>query len=119
LTGRIRLRVRAPTGARLIVSYAEVLTPCGDLWTEALRTARQTDEYICSGETPSELYEPYFSVLGFRYTRISLSQGKLDRSSIEAIAIWADMELTGEFSCSYLHLNQLQSNIVCRSAPTF
>ena len=45
LTGWLRIAAESPAGARIRVRHAEVLAADGSLYTENLRTARQTDEY--------------------------------------------------------------------------
>lgn len=114
VSGKVRMKVRARPGSRVVVTHAEAVSADGALWRDGLRTARATDEYICAGEGRWEHVEPTFSVHGFRYAQVNLtdSEGDLDSESLEAVAYWADMEQTGSFSCSDERLNRLQSNIV-------
>jgi len=118
-SGRARLRARGAPGARVVVTHAEVCTPSGDLWRDGLRTARATDEYLLEGTGDWEHLEPYFSVHGFRFARIDATRAEVDPASIEAVAVWADMEPLGSFSCSDPRLNRLQENIIWSARSNF
>ena len=74
--GWVRLRVDGPAGTAIRVRHGEVLSGDGSLYTENLRTARQTDEYVL-GEGAAVL-EPRFTLHGFRYAEITGYPGDLD-----------------------------------------
>ncbi len=61
--------------------------------------------YICKGAEIEE-YTPHFSVFGFRYV---LVQG-IEDADFEAIAVYSDMEETGDFKCSNPLINKLVEN---------
>ncbi|SDR72877.1 family 78 glycoside hydrolase catalytic domain [Actinopolymorpha singaporensis] len=112
LVGWVRLRVRGQAGTRLLLRHAEVLDHRGELYVEALRDARATDEYVLRGDPDGEVFEPRFTVHGFRYAEIVGLQGDLDPADVQAKVVFADMEQIGTFECSDPRLNQLQHNIV-------
>jgi len=110
LVGWVALDVVAGKGDRVVVRHAEALSSDGGLYLDNLRSARQSDEYLCSGG-PTHL-EPLFSVHGFRYAEVVGLSVPLDAGAVLARVAYADMEQTGDFSCSDRRLGQLQSNIV-------
>ncbi len=63
--------------------------------------------YICRGEDAEE-YAPHFAVFGFRY---ALVEGIApENAEFEAVAVYSDMEETGDFQCSNELINQLVRN---------
>lgn len=112
LVGWLRLRVRGEAGARLLFRHAEVLDHRGELYVEALRGARATDEYILRGDPEGEVFEPRFTVHGFRYAEVVGHPGGLLEDDVTALVAYADMDQIGDLRCSDARLNQLQHNIV-------
>lgn len=111
LVGWVRLRLRGAAGTHVVMRFAEVLDHRGELYTEALRGARATDEYFLAG-TGDETFEPRFTVHGFRYAAVYGYPGEITADDIRALVVYADMERTGSFSCSDARLNKLAENIV-------
>ena len=109
LTGWLRIAVDGFTGASVRVRHAEVLNPDGSLYTENLRTARQTDEFALDGG-PTVL-EPRFTLHGFRYAEITGYPGDLAAADIVARVAHSDIAPTGSFSSSSEWLNRLFRNI--------
>jgi len=105
LTGWVRVKVEGPAGTSVRVRHGEVLSPDGGLYTENLRTARQTDEYLTSGG-PGVL-EPRFTLHGFRYAEISGYPGDLDPADVTASVVHSDIKPAGTFSSSEVWLDQL------------
>lgn len=110
LVGWVRVRLRGSAGDRIVIRHAEVLQANGELYTEALRSAVNTDEYIFRGDADGEVFEPQFTVHGFRYAEIYGDHGGLD--DIVARVAFSAMEPTGDFRCSNPALDRLQQNIV-------
>ena len=110
LAGRVRFNVKGNAGERVKIRHAEILDKEGNFYTENLRSAKCTDEYILKGEG-IETYEPIFTFHGYRYVCIDEYPGEVNLENFEAIAIYSDMEPIGKFSCSDALINQLQSNI--------
>lgn len=61
--------------------------------------------YICKGGEMEE-YTPHFAVFGFRY---ALVEG-IEDADFTAIAVYSDMEQTGDFKCSSELINRLVEN---------
>ena len=69
------------------------------------RAEFQEITYICKG-AEKEDYTPHFAVFGFRY---ALVEG-IEDADFEAIAVYSDMEETGDFRCSNELINKLVEN---------
>jgi alpha-L-rhamnosidase len=109
LVGWVRVRTHGSAGDSLVISHAEVLDKAGNFYTENLRKARARDTYILQGG--EETFEPHFTFHGFRFIRIEGLKGNIDPADFTAFALYSDMPVTGEFSCSNPLVNQLQHNI--------
>ena len=69
------------------------------------RAEFQEITYICKGAEIEE-YTPHFAVFGFRYTLVA----GIEDADFEAIAVYSDMEETGDFHCSNDLINKLVEN---------
>jgi alpha-L-rhamnosidase len=110
LVGRVRLTVRgAGFGQRITLRHAEILD--GDeLYVANLRRATATDVYVAGGDA-TEVFEPRFTVHGFRYLEVSGYPGMLSSADVVARVLHNDTPWTGRFECSDTMVNQLQANI--------
>jgi alpha-L-rhamnosidase len=107
LVGRVRLTVRdAGLGRRIVLRHAEILDG-GELYVENLRRAKATDVYVTGGGE-TEVFEPRFTVHGFRYVEVT---GVATEPDVVARVLHNDTPWTGHFECSDAMVNQLQSNI--------
>ena len=109
LTGWLRIRVDGPPGASVRVRHGEVLADDGSLYSENLRTARQTDEFITGGGP--EVLEPRFTLHGFRYAEITKYPGDLDAADVVARVVHSDIAAAGSFGSSEEWLDRLFRNI--------
>lgn len=126
MAGWVKFKVKGKPGDKVILKHAEVLDSDGNFYTENLRSARATVEYILKGNTNDntaednktdnysgkEIFEPHFTFHGFRYVMIQEYPGEPSPEDFTAFAIYSDMEPTGYFECSNPLLNQLQHNIL-------
>jgi alpha-L-rhamnosidase len=110
MVGWVRVKVQGPAGTHVKLRHAEMLDAKGNFYTENLRTARQTVEYILRGKG-REIYEPHFTFQGFRYVAVEGWPGKLSLDDLTGIVIYSDIEPAGTFECSNTLINQLQQNI--------
>jgi alpha-L-rhamnosidase len=110
MVGWIRLNVQGPSGTRVTLRHAEVLDKQGNLYTENLRAAGQTNTYILRGGGP-EVFEPRFTFQGFRYVAVQGYPGEVKRENFTGVVVHSDITPTGAFECSNPMLNQLQHNI--------
>ncbi|GAA1532232.1 alpha-L-rhamnosidase [Dactylosporangium maewongense] len=110
LVGRVRLTLRsAPRGHLVSIRHAETLAG-GELYVANLRRAAAADRYIAAGE-PQEVFEPQFTIHGFRYIEIDGHPGELAAADVVARVLHSDTAWTGRFECSDPVTNQLYANI--------
>ncbi|MDB5110262.1 MAG: Alpha-L-rhamnosidase, partial [Mucilaginibacter sp.] len=110
LVGWVTLKVKGKRGHLIALNHAEVLDKNGNFYTLNLRFAKQEVRYILKDDKEVTL-EPHFTYQGFRYLKISGYPGKLDTSTIRAVAMYSDIKTTGSLVTSNPMLNQLQHNI--------
>ncbi|MDR3193394.1 MAG: glycoside hydrolase family 78 protein, partial [Treponema sp.] len=110
ISGWVRFTARGKAGDRVRIRHAEILDAAGNFYTENLRRARQTVEYILRGDGP-ESYAPHCSFQGFRYIAIDEYPGAIDKDAFEAVAVYSDMRPAGEFRCSNPKVNRFISNV--------
>jgi len=118
MVGLVRLRVSGPAGTTIALKFAETLDAKGRLYTANLRTARNTDFYTLQGGA-EEIWEPRFTLHGFRYVELSGYDGIANLETLTGIVIHSAMPTTGFFECSDPLLNQLQHNIVWSQKGNF
>ncbi|MBK7642340.1 MAG: family 78 glycoside hydrolase catalytic domain [Planctomycetes bacterium] len=112
--GWCRLRARAPAGAELVLRHAELLKEDGSLYTENLRSAKQTDHYVFKGGG-EESFEPRFTFHGFRYVEASFPGAKpgekLEQPQLVAQLVSNSAEQSGSFHAQQPVLTKLWENI--------
>lgn len=114
MVGRIRFKVSAPKGTRIVLKHAEVLDKDGNIYFGNLKFAKQKVEYITKGEG-TETFASHFTFQGFRYVKVEGYPGQENGLPLENFlgeVIHSDMEPAGEFECSNPLVNRLQQNIV-------
>ncbi|KAH8779964.1 bacterial alpha-L-rhamnosidase-domain-containing protein [Diaporthe sp. PMI_573] len=114
LVGWLNISVSGPAGTNITFRHAEVLLLNGDIATEPLRSAKQTDSVILSGNATVS-WEPHFTYHGFRYVEVTgwpTDSTPLDASSIRAEVVFSDMERTGYFESSHDLLNKFHENVI-------
>jgi alpha-L-rhamnosidase len=111
MVGRVRLRVRGTAGQVVRLRFAEMANADGTIYTENLRTARQTDHYVLRGDPAGETWEPRFTFHGFRYVEVRGLTSDPRTRDITGVVLHSDTPQTGTFACSDPLINQLQSNI--------
>jgi alpha-L-rhamnosidase len=105
LPGWLKVRVGGPAGRTVRIRHGEALAGGGSLYTENLRTARQTDEFVTPGGPGT--FEPRFTLHGFRFAEISGYPGEPGPGDITARVAHSDIAATGSFESSEPWLNQL------------
>lgn len=110
LVGWVQVKVKGKAGDQIVIKHAEVLDKFGNFYTENLRAARATATFILKGDREEE-FESHFTFYGFRYIKVEGVEGALDPARFKAVALYSDMDRTGDFTSSHPLLNQLQHNI--------
>ena len=110
MVGWLRVKVKGSAGTHIKLRHTEVLDAEDNFYTENLRNAKQTDEYILRGGG-EEVFEPHFTFHGFRYFAVEGWPGELSAEAFRGIVVHSDIPSTGTFECSSDMINQLQHNI--------
>ncbi len=116
IAGVLSLTLRGERGATVTLRHGELLDG-GELYTENLRKAEATDTYILSGEG-EEHFRPLFTYHGFRYAEIAV-EGNAEILSLTAEAMYADLNTSGEFSCSDPIVNKIYQNALWGQRDNF
>ena len=110
LQGYVSFRVKAHVGQRMVWRFGEMLDQDGNLTQKNIQlsnkkytTPLQKIEYTC-GEGWNE-YKTTFAVFGFQYAEVD-TDVELDPENIESIALYSDLERTGDFHSSNDLLNR-------------
>ncbi|MBR4655833.1 MAG: family 78 glycoside hydrolase catalytic domain [Oscillospiraceae bacterium] len=111
IAGYVRMTLRNTAPGQVVhLKHGEGLDKDGCFSTancDGGRKAFQEITYICKGAELEE-YTPRFAVFGFRY---ALVEGiEAEDADFEAIAVYSDMEETGDFRCSNELINKLVEN---------
>lgn len=111
LVGYVEVTAKGQPGDSIVLRHVEVLDKNGEPYFESLRSARQKNVYVLAGTGKPETFHPHFSWQGFRYVVVESYPGMLNEEAFKAVALYSDMPLTGDFSCSDSLVNRLQQNI--------
>jgi alpha-L-rhamnosidase len=111
MVGWVRLKVEGEAGTTVKMRFAEALNPDGTIYTENLRSARQTDTYTLKG-AGEEVYEPRFTFHGFHYVEVTGYPGEPPLDAVTGRVVHSATPPAGTFECSSQMVNKLQENIV-------
>jgi alpha-L-rhamnosidase len=110
IAGRLRIHVRGGSSGDVVtLRHAEVLEH-GELGTRPLRGAAATDTYTLSGGD-EQLWEPAFTLHGFRYVQVDGWPGTFDPADVVARVIHTDLQPTGWWQSNDTLLNRLHENV--------
>lgn len=111
IAGWCRFCVAGSNGGVITARFAEMLNDDGTVYTENLRTAKQTFRYTPArdGEVT---FEPHFTYFGFRYVELTGLAEPPGRDCVTARVFHSSCSDAGEFACSDAMLNKLMDNIV-------
>ncbi|GLW27600.1 family 78 glycoside hydrolase catalytic domain [Actinoplanes regularis] len=107
-----RLRVRGAAGTKVTLRHAEILNADGTVYTANLRAAQATDTFTLAGTGADEVFEPRFTVHGYRYVEITGFPGTPTTSSLTGLAAWTAGAATGTFTTSDAMINSVQHAIL-------
>lgn len=110
IAGWMRIKVHGNCGDTVKLRFGETLQENGELYTENLRSARQTDVYILKGDVNGEEWAPAFVYHGFRYVEVSGLNYQPSANDFTAEVISDEMEQTGKIETSNITLNQVLKN---------
>ena len=111
LAGYVSMTLRSTKpGQTVHIKHGEGLDREGKFSTancDGGRKEFQEITYICKGAEVEE-YTPHFAVFGFRY--VLVEDVEPENADFTAIAVYSDMEETGDFKCSDPLINKLVQN---------
>ena len=111
ISGVVRLKLNKLTaGQKISIKYIEAVNEDGSPYTENLRDARVTDIYTAKG-AKEELWEPKFTIHGFRYLVVYGLTEKPFEDTFTGIAISSIYRQEGNFECGLPKVNRLFKNI--------
>ena len=110
IAGWCNIKLEGKPGDRIILRHGELLDDNGELYTENLSAAIQTDTVIL-GPSGKLDYEPRFTYHGFRYVEVRGLRNKPEKTIFTAKVVASDQPRTGSFECSNPMLNTLYRNI--------
>lgn len=111
MSALIQVTAKGQCGEMIKLECFEILDAEGNVYTENLRTAKETMTYIFGDDTEIT-YCPAFTYMGFRYARIVSFPGKPELRNFTAFVLHSKMERTGRFCCSNPDINQLGENVL-------
>ncbi|CAF1095280.1 unnamed protein product [Rotaria sordida] len=119
MAGWCRVKLRGARGVGVYIRHSEILAQplmstgqsYGGINTESLRSAAQIDIYVLRGDPAGEIYEPTFTVHGFRYLSVSGAPNPLTVDDIECPLVHSETTLKGHFATSNPVVNQIQHNV--------
>jgi alpha-L-rhamnosidase len=112
--GWVRLRVQGAAGTAVTLRFTEEIHPDGTPFFDSTGghgsddAQIQRDVYILRGEG-EECYEPRFVWHGFRYVEVSGYPGEPALAALEGRIVHSAVQPVGQFACSNLLLNQIQT----------
>ena len=109
LVGWVQFKSDLPKGSEIKLYHAEVLDKDGEFYTKNLRKAKQINTFILNGDK-NEICRPVFTFQGFRYLKIE-GMNQINLDDFQAVALYSDMEFTGQLTTSNDLINKLQQNI--------
>ncbi len=110
IAGWCNIKLEGSPGDRIVMRHGELLDEDGELYTENLGAAIQTDTIIL-GPSGKLQYEPRFTYHGFRFVEVQGLRSAPDKSILITRVIASDQPRTGNFECSNPMLNQLYKNL--------
>jgi alpha-L-rhamnosidase len=110
MVGWVKLKVKGEAGTKIVLRFAETLKDDGNIYTENLRGAKATDNYILKGNGTEE-WEPRFTYHGFRFVEITGYPGKPGKDAVTGKVLHSNPPLSGKFACSNELINKIQKNI--------
>jgi len=99
MSGWTRVRVAGPAGTTLRLRHAGRVHADSSLDVRNNLAAEQTDAYTLRGDA-EEVWEPRFTLHGFRYVELTGYPGKPPLNAVEGRHVRNDVEITGSFRCS-------------------
>ncbi|WP_261301592.1 alpha-L-rhamnosidase [Paenibacillus andongensis] len=114
IAGWVEMEVQGVAGTEVVLIHGEALDRNGNFTLQNLAghgTLEDFQEihYITAGNGV-ESYRPRFSIFGFRYVLVKNYPGEITPENFTAVAVYSDLDETGDFTCSNPLITKLVSN---------
>ncbi|CAM4258086.1 alpha-L-rhamnosidase [Paenibacillus endophyticus] len=114
IAGWVDMKVQGEEGEEVVLIHGEALDRDGNFTLQNLAAHGGIEDfqevhYIVAGRE-RESYRPQFAIFGFRYVRVKKYPGEIMAENFTAVAVYSDLEETGDFNCSNPLINKLVSN---------
>jgi alpha-L-rhamnosidase len=113
-----KLHIDESMASNVRVRFAEILNDDGTLYTENLRTAKATDEFVLSATGSKEL-TPQFTFHGFRYLEITGLAKAPPLDAVTGLVFHTDAAFTAKLETGSDLINKLWSNILWGQRSNF
>ena len=118
MTGYVEVTVKGNYGERIVLHHGEVLDKDGNFYNSNMRSAKNENIYILSGN--NDVFKPTYSFHGFRYVHlVECPDYLIDKNNFKAICVHSDIKRTGSFVCGNEKINQLYHNIIWGQKSNF
>ncbi|HLY80210.1 MAG TPA: family 78 glycoside hydrolase catalytic domain, partial [Caulobacteraceae bacterium] len=117
--GLCRLRVKGASGDQVVLRFAELLGPSGEVDQANLRAAKATDRYILRGDAAGETFQPVFTYHGFRYVQVEGYPGRPALADLDGLVIQSDLAVTGDLRIDNPVIQQLWRNALWSQRSNF
>ena len=119
IAGVPRVLLRGESGTEVTLRYGEILYPdlpeyeknTGMILTENYRDAESIDRVILRGDAEGEIYQPRFTVHGFRYIEITGVSNPPSPKEVEGIQLSSLPALTGSLETDDPLVNRFIENV--------
>lgn len=126
MAGYVEFHVTGNRGHCVTLVHGETLDKDGNFTLEHLNNTsrpkknplKQEITYYLKGNS-KETYKPHFTLHGFRYVLLKNWPEEVKEENFTAIAVYSNMNQTGEFECSNPRINQLVSNTLWSQKSNF
>lgn len=114
IAGWVDMKAQGAAGEEVVLIHGEALDKNGNFTLHNLAEHVELEDfqevrYILAGNGV-ESYRPRFSIFGFRYVLVKNYPGDIKPENFTAVAVYSDLEATGDFVCSNPLINRLVSN---------
>ena len=109
MVGWLQINVKGLKGQQIKLRFAESLQNNGELFTENLRSAKNTDLYTLKGGE-KETWEPKFVYRGFRFVELSGYTYQPTVNDFVGKIVYDNIQTVGTFETSNLLINQIFKN---------
>ena len=121
LAGYVCFKVTGHAGQEVLLWHGETLDENGNFTLKNLQNVGQDEEqkedFVPFGQVVhytlregSQTFKPQFTVHGFRYVKLVGWPEEIHAENFEAIAVYTNMEMTGDYKCSNPLITQFVEN---------